>query len=167
MKYIKTFKTHSIHDLIIKYKEIGKHHREFVQKYPSEDFAKQFGMPDLYTEWKLPYGLNNQELADVYLFARDHKDNDTCEKIKKELIRLNPELKILSHAKNVYLITGVISKYNLDDILYFINTDKDEQDKNFKTQVLYFGILNVNPYRGWVASKKTLNKISKKFDFDD
>jgi hypothetical protein len=82
------------------------------------------------------------------------------EYVKNDIIELNSELRGLK-IDDIYSFNfGIISKFNLDDILYFLEYDFRHRPKEIEDLKEYIN-MKYNYSMEWIASEKTLNRIIK------
>lgn len=105
--------------------------------FPSEAASKYFfdGLR-IWTEWKLP--MDYQECGKY--FAKNYKDKEKLEQLYQSIIELNPVLKKIksddyesstghSTGRKYDIIHGVISKFNFDDINFFVTNNVDIRNR--------------------------------------
>lgn len=136
------------------------------QEFPSLEFAQQTGIDFVTTDWKLPKDVN--EFADELHDAFDTDNFDMLKSMYAEVINLNPQLKnikLKTYGDLYGLIYGAISKFNYDDIKFFIeqgenriryNLNADTQDRRANIMMKY----KVNSLQ-WVLSPTTLQKLEE------
>lgn len=90
--------------------------------FPSEAASKYFfdGLK-IWTEWKLP--MDYQECGKY--FAKNYKDKEKVEELYQNIIDLNPILKKIKSDRKDDVIHGVISKFNFNDINFFVTNNVD------------------------------------------
>lgn len=110
----------------------------YDEVYPSEEFGKHTGLDWVYNEWKMPFGILRDEIGKK--LRKWHSDvlnnNGTEAEIKtyrdniidiyNKIIRVNKDLRKIpvKNINDVYdVCMGVISKFNFDDIKFFVNFD--------------------------------------------
>ena len=98
--------------------EIPRHESEFVS---------QIDGLDMHTEWAMPQGMDEHYIWSCFKFMRDSKNSDKSLQewayITTEIKKSNPELSEISVGDSdeaKHLILGVASRFNIDDIRFFI-----------------------------------------------
>lgn len=94
--------------------------------FPSEASGKYFfdGLK-IWTDWKLP--MSYQECGKYY--AKIYDDKEKIDQLYQSIIELNPALKKIESNRKEDLIHGVISKFNFDDINFFITTNVNTRNR--------------------------------------
>jgi hypothetical protein len=165
MKRISTFKLFE-----------GKRNTEI---FPSENFGKDIGMDWIYKEWKLPG--TPDEIADKLEKLFDGLDTKNPKKTQEEsanglmslyldLLELNPEMekfgKPVSWMEINDIISGMVSKFNFDDIKFYSKLGWDDKMAyNMKNRANYDAIMNASQKTtGWVLSPTTIARVKKELN---
>lgn len=161
---------------------------EFIKNSLKKEYKKGFFQPplDFYNCIDIKvfhyYDLNGMTIQDIQLFCYVKSNNyENLNSLLKDLIKINPCLKIFSNIKKdkiIAVIMGIASLINIDDIKYYIKEYYDqEQHFNRIMQKDYIQMesflcqwLNIQNFTNtiyskdilqWVLSPKTTAKIFK------
>lgn len=149
------------------------------ERFPSEDFGKDLGMDWIYTDWKLPDSADNVAFKLSELF--DGLDNKNPKKKQEEsakgliqlyheLLELNPEMEKFGEPESWMqindIISGMVSKFNFDDIDFYSNLDwNGKLAYNVKNRKNYDAIMNASQKTtGWVLSPTTITRVKKELN---
>jgi hypothetical protein len=142
---------------------------EKQQRYPSEEFDQKY-RTHFSKKWNLPKGIDENKLGalvDNLIKNNTKKSADIFFNLFSQVILLNPELKeinIFSGHDASTLIYGIASRFNLDDIKFFIedwlpsfgsSLRGDVNYRNMRDRIATQYNLDLN----WVPSPITLEKI--------
>ena len=147
----------------------------FKTEFPSEELEKKSKVKNLSKKWNLPFEFTEEELENLIgIFIEDEKITDI---FFKEIIRLNPQLEVFNdinfkegdyYPKN-NVIGGVCSRFNLRDILDFIDNRRsidyvDDGNYIFKSiddfySNIYNSVKKSVKDIGYFPSPYTLRKI--------
>ena len=150
---------------------------------PAVEFEENYNVKGISQNYILPQGISADTLQSYMLINRFRTDIDQKEKIKnsnavyKTITKLNPVLKkindkIENNDQKYFLIMGVASAFNLDDIDTFIfrkslktPVDKMESSLEFKNLTATFNRYNKDEGAElelyWIAAPQTLKTIRK------
>lgn len=140
----------------------------------SVDFDKKYGTSISKTDWTYPNGYTTDEVFEKILMPISSSNRPSKKKWKvfeDYVDNFNKSNFNYPHLENLWeedlwwVLWGMVSGYNYDDIVYFItkwktdfNTERPKQDENKKELIR----LGVNEHdMQWVFSPKTFNKIKK------
>jgi hypothetical protein len=147
---------------------------EFFQK-PSEIIDQNLGTNVSY-EYKYPEGITKEQLQKTFDGDTWNMDNDEemynihrlANNLTKKIIKINPELASLgNYAREEYwsIFMGIISGYNPDDILFFIQHPggySNPKLKKYSKEVLKtFDKFPFNYDGGYLPSPKSFQKIKE------
>lgn len=154
----------------IKYSKTN--YAEFVFEYtrtittnskPSVEFDEYFGT-NLSQKYNFPFNLTDDEVWSIYCDCENNKCDDFNNLIKKLNYSHFPlkGIESLSYGEKYYILLGMVSGFNYDDIVWF-TIDKMYDYKNNKVnseiKKLPKDIEKKIKGTGWVLSPKTLKKL--------
>ena len=127
-----------------------------MYKAPSKDYSHIVGIK-LYSDWGL---IHHKELQNILIpTGRCHEGINW--NLVETIYRLNyrDEFNPKSDMDYYHIVFGMISQFNIKDILYFINVNINNRPMKLKvrTQVIEsrFGLMR------WVPSEYTINLIER------
>lgn len=153
----------------------------YDEVYPSEEFGKHTGLDWVYKDWKMPFGMLRDEIGKKLRkwFSDVLNNNGTETEIKtyrdniidiyNKIIRVNKELKKIpvKSIGDVYdVCMGVISKFNFDDINFFVSFDNVSRIKhNIENRPIISQLeIAAGHDMQWVPSPFTTEKLLNHFN---
>jgi hypothetical protein len=142
------------------------------QDFPSEHFDNIYGT-SLSHKWHMPQGWDEHSIGDQLV-----KGTKKSKKLVEEILKLNPELMTIRPKDSTvgHIIWGVVSRYNYDDIKFFveewidlrakrvlIQEDDNHEDDNDELEKYFqkIKLLETKSKCGiqWIPSPETYTKI--------
>ena len=158
-KYIETFESYFKGDM------------ENKERFMSEEASKKFldNLP-IYTEWNLPTDFQSAGKYLASLYVNNKWKEKELLKFYDKIVKLNPELKQFDNHDDTWdkeaIVHGVISKFNIDDISFFINNPNYIERNKIVDPLIekIKGLLrrkkiNTEGFPGWVPSPETCYTI--------
>ncbi len=155
------------------------------ETFPSHEFFLHTGIDNIYKEWVITFDVNkfiknhrnsfniqeSLEKLDIpyfliiiflnIVFLQSKKA--ICEKTYRQIVSDNPELKnikVVTYLDKLNLVTGVISKFNYNDIKFFVENYNIIIEYNEKHRVFYDKVQEVcGAIPEWILSPSTIKDV--------
>ena len=146
--------------------------------FPAEYLEKELRISGISQKYKIPFNLTETEFETLTLIFKE-TDPYVIDFLFNELLKLNKELSIFKNTNKKFgVISGAYSRYNIDDIKDFIESEADmtmpttfdlrakfkRNDGGIAYELMYNNLTSKGIRFNWFPSLKTLQDIYTKYN---